>query len=66
MTQWQSNLVTTITKLRDEHRVKHGTDYAVLHKYGEIHILTARVWQPTIQREFDNAGLTITTFHYID
>lgn len=49
--------------LRNSHRVKHGTDYAVMHKYGETHVVCNPVWVPIITEVAAEVKLVLTTVH---
>jgi hypothetical protein len=49
--------------LREEHRIKHGCDYALTVKYGEVHLLCQEVWLDTIQEVAGSLNITFTTIH---
>lgn len=46
-----------------DHRIKKNTDYAIVTKYGQTHLLCADVFLPTIQEEAIKHGVTFTTIH---
>lgn len=45
--------------LREERRLKHNCDYAIVHKYDQTRITTAEVYKETIQEYADKLGLEI-------
>ncbi len=42
-------LVNLIETLRNEHRLKNGTDYAIVSKYDEIRLMCSLIYVETIQ-----------------
>jgi hypothetical protein len=61
-----SDLGKMKTHLRSEHRVKHGTDYAVLSKFREVHILTQELWVGCIQDAAKKFGIKISSISIIE
>jgi hypothetical protein len=51
--------------LRAEHRVKHGTDYAMVLKRGEVHVLTGDTWVSRIEEGAEKFGINITSVSII-
>ncbi len=49
--------------LREERHLKHGCDYALLHKYGETHILCHEVYEEAIREAARGFGVKVLTFH---
>lgn len=47
--------------LREDDRIKHGVDYAVACKYGELRIYCHAVYQSTIVERAVEYGLTVTS-----
>ena len=50
-------------RLRNEHRIKQNTDYALIVKYQEAHLLCCEVYLPTIQEEAARVGITFKSIH---
>ena len=49
--------------LRDKHRVKKGVDYAILCKYGEIHIICHPIWERYIVKGLKKFDLKADIYH---
>ena len=58
-----TSLSLMVYNLREDHRIKLGTDYAVTQKYKEIHLLCAEVFLPTILEEAERTCVTFKTTH---
>ena len=52
-----------VNELREEYRLKLNIDYAMTKKYGELHILCAKVYEETIREMSDKLGIKITSLH---
>ncbi len=50
--------------MREEHRIKHGTDWNYVVHYGEVHILCPEVYKESIAEYMDRFNIkgTIHTF----
>lgn len=46
-----------------EQRIKDGTDYALLHKYGKTRVLCNDVWVNAIREVAEHHGITIHSWH---
>jgi hypothetical protein len=58
-------LETAKAELRDEHRLKFGTDYCWTYKYNELRILCAVVFRGTIHECLTRHGIAATEwFNY--
>ena len=44
-------------------RIKHGVDYAIVYKYGQLHIRCCEVWKDAILFAADKLGLEIHDLH---
>lgn len=44
-------------------RIKHGVDYAILHKYGKTRVMCARVWRQSIEEIVAKLELEIYDWH---
>lgn len=51
--------------LRAEHRVKHGTDYAMVLTRGKVHVLTQDTWVSHIEEAAEKFGINITSITII-
>lgn len=51
------------TDLRDNSRIKINTDFAVIVKYGEVHILCHHVYEETIREAFEQYDVAIHSLH---
>jgi hypothetical protein len=52
--------------LREDHRLKHGVDYALMHKYERTHVLCHPVWENIIQEVAQQLNLEILFYHIKD
>lgn len=50
-------------KLRNEYRIKQGTDYSLTYKYSELHLLCGDVYRDTIMEVAAEFGLAFKTTH---
>jgi hypothetical protein len=48
--------------LRDR-RLKDGTDYAIIHKYGETRVLCHVLWRDYIQEAADRHDIVVHTYY---
>jgi hypothetical protein len=46
-----------------EQRIKDGTDYAIVHKYGETFVLCNLVWVDAIDEAAKRHGIEITDWY---
>jgi len=61
--EYLKNRDALIAELRDMHRVKLGTDYAIVHKYGATHLLASQVYLATIQTVATKNDICFTSSH---
>jgi len=47
--------------LRNEYRMKDGTDYAIVRRFGETHVLTREMWVDYIRGAADRFDIDITS-----
>ncbi len=52
--------------LRQEHRIKKNTDYALAVKYGKVHVLCALVYEETIREVLHAHGVEVATLATYD
>ena len=45
--------------LRDEHRLKKGTDYNYTFKYGKLYVLTCEVWVDILKEHLEEYEITV-------
>lgn len=53
-----SNIEMMKIELRDN-RIKHGVDYAIVHKYSKTRVLCHKIWQDEITEIAKKHGVTI-------
>lgn len=46
--------------LRDEHRLKHGCDYAIIHKFGQTYIMSQIGYEHLIREQALRHGIQVT------
>lgn len=56
-------LVQAKAVLRDENRVKFGTDYSLTVKYGEVHVMCQIVYAAVIEGVFIRHQIPIASLH---
>lgn len=50
-------------ELREDYRIKDGCDYAIVHKYGETHVLCASVYYDSVAEVAEKHGVKLTSCH---
>jgi len=60
-TQWQQVVIL----LREEHRLKLGTDYTVLTKYGKTYVTCFEVYKPAIEDVTASLGASVDHWFFI-
>jgi hypothetical protein len=57
------NKIEALKALLREDRIKHGVDYAILHKYGKTRVLCDEVWRQSIEAVAAKIELPIDDWH---
>jgi len=57
------NKIEELKTLLREDRIKHGVDYAILHKYGKTRVMCDEVWRQSIEEAAAKLELTIDDWH---
>lgn len=52
-----------LRELREEHRLKEGTDFAMTYKYGERHVLCTSVFEDSLREVLAKHGVPVATWH---
>ncbi len=58
------NLDNAVYVLREDRRIKRGTDYNYTVKYGQIHVMCQAVYLESVKEVFENYDLTAEYITY--
>ncbi len=53
-------------RLRNDFRLKEGTDYAILHKYDNTFILCIDVYKERLEQVAAEHGVIVSEWHYVE
>lgn len=59
----QARRERALHELREEHRLKYGTDFATTFKYGELHVLCHTVFEDQIRETLEKHNVPVASWH---
>jgi len=56
--------IQKLKELLADIRIKHGVDYAILHKYGKTRVMCDKIWEQSIKEQAAIVDLEIFDWHF--